>query len=491
MNNYKFPDGFLWGGAIAANQCEGAWNVDGKGMSVADVAMYKAKLDRNDYVSQWHVTPQEIEAAKKSDDIVYYAKRHGIDFYHRYKEDIALFAGMGFKTLRLSIAWTRIFPNGDEENPNEAGLAYYEDVFKTLRQYNIEPLVTLSHYEMPLYLVDNYDGWVSREVVGMFVKYATVCFKRYKGLVKYWLTFNEIDSVFRHPFTTVGVVEEKYESKMKAEEAIYQALHHQLVASALVTKIAREIIPNVQVGCMVTKTMTYPETCNPKDVILAQNDNRQNFLYTDVQVGGKYPLWIKKYWKDNNFNIRFETGDEEILNAYTVDFISFSYYMSIVQSIHAEVREKVGGNLRNGVKNEYLETSDWGWQIDPDGLKISLIDLYDRYQKPLWVVENGVGAKDELIDVNGEKTVIDDYRISYFDSHFKAMAEAINEGVEMIGYTSWGCIDLISASSSQISKRYGFIYVDLDDDNNGTYNRYKKKSYYWYKNVIETNGGSL
>lgn len=484
----KFPDNFLWGGAIAANQCEGAWNEDGKGMSVADVAMFKPNVDKKDYVSQWHIDMDDIRKARETDDVVYYPKRHGVDFYHHYEEDIALFAEMGFKTLRLSIAWTRLFPNGDEEKPNEKGLFFYENVFKCLRKHNIEPLVTLSHYEMPLYLVENYEGWASREVVDMFVKFATTCFQRYKDLVKYWLTFNEIDSVFRHPFTTVGIVEDNYASKNEAEEAIYKALHHQLVASALVTKYARELIPGAQIGCMVTKTLTYPETCNPEDIYLAMMDNRTNNLYTDVQVRGKYPLWIKKLWKDKGFEIPILEGDEEILAAHTVDFISFSYYMSMVQSIHAEKREKVGGNLTTGVKNPYLSTSEWGWQIDPKGLEISLIDLYDRYQKPLWIVENGLGYNDV---VNEDGTIEDDYRINYFADHFKAIGHAIENGVEVMGYTSWGCIDIVSASTSQMSKRYGFIYVDVDDYNKGTYKRLKKKSFDWYKKVIETNGEIL
>lgn len=484
----KFPDNFLWGGAIAANQCEGAWNEDGKGMSVADVAMFKPNVDKKDYVSQWHIDMDDIRKARETDDVVYHPKRHGVDFYHHYEEDIALFAEMGFKTLRLSIAWTRLFPNGDEEKPNKKGLLFYENVFKCLRKHNIEPLVTLSHYEMPLYLVENYEGWASREVVDMFVKFATTCFERYKDLVKYWLTFNEIDSVFRHPFTTVGIVEDNYASKNEAEEAIYKALHHQLVASALVTKYAREIIPGAQIGCMVTKTLTYPETCNPEDIYLAMMDNRTNNLYTDVQARGKYPLWIKKLWKDKGFEIPILEGDEEILAAHTVDFISFSYYMSMVQSIHAEKREKVGGNLTTGVKNPYLSTSEWGWQIDPKGLEISLIDLYDRYQKPLWIVENGLGYNDV---VNEDGTIEDDYRINYFADHFKAIGHAIENGVEVMGYTSWGCIDIVSASTSQMSKRYGFIYVDVDDYNKGTYKRLKKKSFDWYKKVIETNGEIL
>lgn len=484
----KFPNGFMWGGAIAANQAEGAWNIDGKGISVADVAKYKPNIDKKDYVSQWHVTPEEMKEAMNTNDEIYYPKRRGIDFYHRYKDDIKLFAEMGFKTLRVSIAWTRIFPKGIEDIPNEKGLLFYEELFKELKKYNIEPLVTLSHYEMPLYLVENYRGWESRKVVDMFVKFSKVCLLRYKDLVKYWITFNEIDSVFRHPFTTVGILEENYKSKREAEEAIYQALHHQFVASSITTKYAHQIIPDSKIGCMITKTITYPETCNPVDVYLAQKDNRNNSFYSDVQVFGEYPKHILKYFEKNQINIKMLEGDLELLKQHTVDFISFSYYMSMVQSINADNREKVGGNLLTGVKNPYLETSDWGWQIDPVGLKISLIDLYDRYHLPLWIVENGIGAIDKIED---DGTIQDDYRIDYFRKHFEQISEAIEEGVECIGYTSWGCIDIISASTSQISKRYGFIYVDLDDLGNGTYNRIKKKSFYWYKKVIESNGNLL
>ena len=484
----RFPENFLWGGAIAANQYEGAYNVDGKGLSVADVARFKPDIDVKDYVAQFRVTKDDIALAKSSDDVVYFPKRHGVDGYHHYKEDIELFSQMGFKTLRLSIAWTRIFPHGDESEPNEKGLAFYDDVLKCLVEHHIEPLVTLSHYEMPLYLCEHYEGWASREVVDMFVKFATVCLKRFGKYVKYWLTFNEIDSVFRHPFTTVGIIEENYPNKLMAEQAIYQALHHQLVASSLVTKIAREMIPGVKIGCMVTKTMTYPETCNPEDVYLALMDNRVNHLYTDVQVNGEYPLWVKKVWQDKGFDIVMAEGDEEILKCHMVDFISFSYYMSMVQSIHAMQREKVGGNLNTGVKNPYLQTSEWGWQIDPKGLEISLIDLYDRYHKPLWIVENGLGYRDVLKD---DGTIDDDYRIDYFRSHFKAIGDAIANGVEVMGYTSWGCIDIVSASTSQMSKRYGFIYVDLDDYNQGNYERTKKKSFDWYRKVIESNGEDL
>lgn len=488
MTKSYFPENFLWGGASAANQSEGAWNVDGKGMSVADVAKFRPNLSQEDYVNQWYMSSKGVEEAMETDDTVYYSKRHGVDFYHRYKEDLALFAEMGFKTLRISIGWTRIFPNGTEETPNQKGLDFYRDVFEEMKRLNIEPLVTLSHYEMPLYLVNEYDGWVSREVVEMFIKFTKVVVNEYKDLVKYWLTFNEIDSVFRHPFTTVGVLEDKYASKDEAEAAVYQALHHQFVASSLATKYIHEVVSEGLVGAMLTKRMTYPETCNPQDVLLAQKENRENSFYADVQVFGEYPQFIWNELEEKKIEIKMEDGDQEILKKYTVDFLSFSYYMSMVASINADEREKVGGNLTTGVKNPYLETSDWGWQIDPVGLRISLIDLYDRYRIPLFVVENGLGAKDT---VEEDGSIQDDYRIDYFKSHLKAVNEAIKEGVDVMGYTSWGSTDFVSASSSQMDKRYGFVYVDLDDYGKGTYNRTKKTSFYWYKDVIESNGDAL
>lgn len=487
MTKSYFPKNFLWGGAIAANQAEGAWNIDGKGMSVADVAQYKPNIDPKDYVSQWHVSPAQIQKAMQTDDTTYYPKRHGIDFYHRYKEDLTLFSKMGMKCLRVSIAWTRLFPTGTESTPNSKGIAFYQNLFKEMNRLGIEPLVTLAHYEMPLYLVNHYDGWVSREVVDLFIRFCRVCFQEFNPYVHYWLTFNEIDSVFRHPFTTVGVVEEKYANKKEAEQAIYQALHHQFLASALATKELRKVDSTAKIGCMMTKTLAYPLTPNPEDALLAQQYNRNNYFYADVQVFGAYPQYMKNYFNSHDIHVQMHQGDEEILKQYTVDFVSFSYYMTMVKSIDEDHMEKVGGNLTTSVKNPYLETSDWGWQVDPVGLRISLIDIYDRYHLPVFIVENGIGAKDTFVD----GTVHDDYRIKYFSDHFKQVNLAIRDGVDVMGFTTWGCIDIISASTSQISKRYGFVYVDLDDLGRGTYDRYPKDSYYWYKRVIETNGASL
>lgn len=487
MQDTNFPEGFLWGGATAANQCEGAWDENGKGMSVADCSMYKNNMNPDDYKAQHTITSKDIEKAMLTRDTGKYPKRHGIDFYHRYKEDLDLFEEMGFKTLRVSIQWTRIYPTGIEEEPNKCGLEYYEKLFQEMQKRGIEPLVTLHHYEMPLYLSNYYDGWYQRKVIDLFLKFCKTVFQRYRGLVKYWLTFNEIDSVFRHPFTTAGLVEDRYPEE-KWEEIIYQAVHNQFVASALATKYLHEIIPEAQMGCMITRTLTYPENCHPQNVMTALKENRKNFFYSDVQIRGEYPSHIKKEWIRKKIQVDFGENDEKILKENTADFVSFSYYMSRVTSMDEAGKEHVSGNLTGGVKNPYLKTTEWNWQIDPTGLCISLIELYDRYEKPLFIVENGLGSKDT---VNADGSISDDYRIQYFKDHILAIADAIEEGVEVMGYTPWGCIDMISMSTCQMSKRYGFIYVDLDDMGLGTYERKKKKSFHWYKQVIATNGRDL
>lgn len=481
----KFPEGFLWGGATAANQFEGGWNLGGKGWSVSDVARAHFDADVKDYNKHVSITAKDIEEGlAHPEDEVNYPKRHGSDFYHHYKEDIALMAEMGFKTYRMSIAWSRIFPNGDDLEPNEEGLKFYDDVFDELLKYGIEPLVTMSHYEPPLNLVLNYDGWYSREVIGFFNRFVETICTRYKDKVKYWLTFNEVDSMIRHPYTTGGLVEDRFEGK-NFEEVIFQAMHHQFVASALATKICHEIIPDSKVGCMLTKLTYYPYTCKPEDVLAAQQKMRSTYAYSDTQVFGEYPAYLLSYFKNNNIHIVKEADDDRIMKEYPVDFISFSYYMSSCEAADKTGLDVTPGNTILAVKNPYLETSQWGWQIDPLGLRISLVELYDRYRKPLFIVENGLGARDVLTE---DKKVHDQYRIEYLKKHFECMLDAIVEdGVELMGYTSWACIDLISESTKQISKRYGYIYVDIDDYGNGTYNRYRKDSFYWYKKVIENN----
>ena len=480
-----FPKDFLWGGAIAANQVEGAYLEGNKGLSVADVATFKPHVDVKDYKKNVSISLETIQKAMKDTDDSMYPKRRGIDFYHHYKEDLALFAQMGFKTLRVSIAWSRLFPTGEEIEPRQEGIQFYKNLFNEMKKLNIDPLVTLSHYEMPLALAVKYNGWTDRRVVDCFVRFAKVCFENYGDLVKLWLNFNEVDSIVRHPFTTAGIIPELCKEKSELE-CCYQALHHQLLASARISKLLHQMVPDAKIGCMLTKLTTYPRTCAPDDVLATLNKNLDNFFYSDVMVFGEYPRLILRRFEKEGIHIEALSEDFDELKQGTVDFVSFSYYMSMTESVNPNA-ERTPGNTVLGVKNPYLKSTDWGWQIDPVGLRISLIELYDRYKKPLFVVENGIGAKDEIVDGK----IHDTYRIEYFKQHFIEMKKAIDDGVELMGYTSWAPIDCISASTNQMSKRYGFIYVDQDDYGNGTLKRYCKDSFYWYKEVIETNGENL
>ncbi|MGX7138885.1 6-phospho-beta-glucosidase [Enterococcus silesiacus] len=472
-----FRKDFLWGGATAANQCEGGHNEGGRGLANVDLAP---------------VGPDRfpvITGEKKMfafDEEHFYPAQNAIDMYHRYKEDIALFGEMGFKTYRLSIAWSRIFPLGDETEPNEEGLKFYEDLFKECRKHNIEPLVTITHFDCPMHLVEKYGAWRSREMVGFYENLCNVIFNRYIGLVKYWLTFNEINMILHAPFMGAGLYFEEGENK---EQVKYQAAHHELLASAIATKIAHEVDPENQVGCMLAAGTNYAYTCKPEDVWAARKADRENFFFIDVQSRGEYPAYALKELEREGIELPIEDGDLELLKAHTVDFISFSYYSSRVQSTDPAINEQTAGNIFASVKNPYLEASEWGWQIDPLGLRTTMNDLYDRYQKPLFIVENGLGAVDTP-DENGN--VIDDYRIEYLAAHIQAMKDAVElDGVDLLGYTTWGCIDLVSAGTGEMKKRYGFIYVDRDNDGNGTLKRSKKKSFDWYKKVIATNGEDL
>ena len=455
---------FLWGGAVAANQVEGAWREDGKGLSTSDV-------------QPQGVFGPVVERVAGDSGI----KDVAIDFYHRYPEDIKLFAEMGFSCLRVSIAWTRIFPNGDEQVPNEAGLAFYDRLFDELAAHDITPLVTLSHYEMPWGLVKQYGGWGSRQTITFFERYARTVFARYGEKVKLWLTFNEINMSLHAPMTGVGLPE----TSSKGE--VYQAIHHQLVASALAVKACHEIIPDAKIGNMLLGGLMYPLTCRPEDVLEALQENRAWQFFGDVQCRGAYPGYMLRFFRDNGIQIDITDADREALKS-TVDFISFSYYMTGCVTTDEELNKQARGNILSMVPNPHLASSEWGWQIDPVGLRTLLNVLWDRYQKPLFIVENGLGAKDKP-DADG--VVQDDYRISYLNDHLVQVREAIDDGVEVMGYTSWGPIDLVSASKAELSKRYGFIYVDRDDSGKGTLARSRKKSFYWYKEVIATKGASL
>lgn len=485
----SFPDGFLWGGALAANQCEGAWDADGRGPSVADVATYKPALANTEYAAHHAVTLASIAEAMATADVMYFPKRRGIDLYHRWEGDLDLFAELGFTVLRVSIAWSRLYPTGFENEPNPAGVAFYRRLFEGMRARGIQPLVTLSHYEMPLELATRLNGWANREVIALFGRFARTCFTEYGDLVSLWLTFNEIDSIMRHPFTSGGVIEERCEDGLEA--ACYRAAHHQFVASAIATRDLRVLAPGAQMGCMLTMLTTYPRTCHPDDVAATQAKSLQNHFFADVQVFGEYPPIELAAMARKGLSVPWGAGDDEVLREHTVDFVSFSYYVSVCETADASARTTGAGNIFPGVPNPHLQASAWGWQIDPVGLRIVLNQFWDRWRKPLFIVENGLGAKDELVEVDGVPTVLDDDRISYLNDHLVQVAEALADGVDVMGYTPWGCIDLVSASTAQLSKRYGFVYVDRDDDGSGTLARYRKKSFGWYQEVIASRGASL
>lgn len=468
--NEKQKEPFLWGGATAANQCEGAYHEDGKGLSEADIVLAGKRG-----------VPRE-----RTDGVVeglYYPSHEAIDFYHHYKEDIALFAEMGFKCYRMSVAWSRIFPNGDDEVPNEKGLLFYDKVFDELLKYNITPIVTISHYEIPYNLIKKYHSWENRKMIEFYGRFCKVLFERYKGKVKYWMTFNEINVNMLHPEHALGIEIKPEENRY---QVIYQASHHEFVASARAVCMGHEIDPDNHIGMMMLYPTFYAETCNPQDQWIRLEEMNKHYAFSDVMVRGTYSENMKRYLQRMNVTIKMEPGDEEVLKAGTVDYIGFSYYNSNVATSRKDI-ELIDGNMINSVKNKYLKESRWGWSIDPMGLRIALNELYGRYQIPLFVAENGLGALDEPAEV-----IEDNYRIEYLKAHIKAMKDAILlDGVDCFGYTVWGCIDLVSVGTGEMSKRYGMIYVDRDDQGKGSMKRSKKKSFWWYKHVIETDGEEL
>lgn len=470
----KFPDNFLWGGATAANQYEGGWNLDGRGMSIDDV-ITGGSVDKE----------REITLPKPLPG-VYYPNHEATDFYHHYKEDIKLFAEMGFKIYRFSISWSRIFPNGDEKEPNKKGLEFYDRVIDELRKYNIEPLVTISHYENPLNLSLKYGGWKNRKLIDFYTNYAETLFNYFKGRVHYWLTFNEINMLTDAWGAVFGGG--MLEKKDNTPQNRYQALHNQLVASAKVVKLAHQIDSENKMGCMLAYHCGYPYTCKPEDIMLAEKyDQIHNLIAGDVHVRGRYPGFALRYFAENNIEIQMDNSDLKTLTEGTVDFVSLSYYSSTcVGSEEDKAKDK--GNGTTGLMNPYLKASEWGWTIDPMGLRWVLNKLYDRYQIPIIVVENGLGAIDKVSD-DGE--IHDQYRIDYVDQHVKAMRQALKDGVNLIGYTYWGCTDVVSASTGEFKKRYGFIFVNKFDDGSGDFSRKKKDSFYWYKNLIAHNGNNI
>lgn len=468
---------FLWGGATAANQAEGSYLSNGKGLGTVDVipqgehrfAVMQGELDYKDLPEGLH-----------------YPSHDAIDMFSHMKEDVKLMAEMGFKAYRFSVSWARVFPTGEEKAPNEEGLAFYESLIDELLKYKIEPVVTICHFDVPLNLYDKYGSWKNRKMVDFYALYARTLFERFSGKVRYWMTFNEINMLLHLPFMGAGIAFEDGEDK---NQVLYQAAHHELVASALVTKIAKEINPDFQIGCMIAAGQYYAQTSHPDDVLAAAQKNQDNFFFIDVQSRGEYPAYAKQFMAREGIVLEMEAGDEELLKHNTVDYIGFSYYSSRMIGTLNQDTAVTSGNVFPTLRNPYLEASEWGWQIDPVGLRVTMNALYDRYQKPLFIVENGLGAND-TVETDG--TIADDYRIEYLSRHIDEMIKAVElDGVDLLGYTPWGWIDIVSASSGEMKKRYGFVYVDLDNDGNGSMARSKKKSFDWYKNVIATNGESV
>lgn len=464
QKNKSFPKDFLWGGAIAANQTEGAHLEDGKGLSIVDLM------------------PNGLLADLKEDSTELNLYHEGIGFYHHYKEDIAMFAEMGFKAFRTSIAWSRIFPKGDEQSPNEKGLEFYDNLFDELLKYGIEPVVTISHFETPWHLVKEYGGWKNRKMIDFYMRYCETIFNRYKDKVKYWMGFNEINNIYTGPTAAGAILIEEHENRL---QAIYQASHNCFVASALATKLCHEIIPGSQMGAMLALSALYPNTCHPDDVFETYEVRRRALFFGDVLLRGTYPSYIYRIWDEHDVHIKMEENDLELIKQYPSDYLGFSYYRSTTHKAGTRILGHTGGIA--GTPNPYLEATPWGWQIDSKGLRYVCNELYDRYQKPLFIVENGMGTNDEF--ENGE--INDDYRIDYVRAHIKELKEAVVDGVELMGYTYWGPIDIVSAGTGELKKRYGFIYVDRDNEGKGTLKRTRKKSFNWYKKVIESNGDDL
>ncbi len=475
MNKSIFKKNFLWGGSLASQQCEGAYNIDGKGMKLGNY-LPDAKHGRWDAMAKI----DDAIAGKLSYD--YYPSHKAIDFYHNYKEDIAMLSELGIKALRISINWPRIFPSGDEDKPNVKGIEFYKNIIDELKKYKIEPIITLNHFDTPANLYVKYGGWNNRKLIDFFANFCRTMFEHFKEDVVYWIPFNEINMMIHHPlvggFVNVNGLENK-------DQVIYQAAHYQLVANALVKKIAKSINPNFQIGSMLGAGKYYPYSCNPEDVLEGIHRDREDYLFSDVQFLGEYPFYTKRLFEEKNIKLDITDEDKLLLKENTCDFLSISYYSSRLVK-HIVTDEKItSGNVANTIANPYLETTAWGWQIDPIGLRITLNELYDRYHKPLFIVENGLGTSDELTN---DRQINDDYRINYHRKHIEQLKESIIDGIDIIGYLSWGIIDVTSASGGEMSKRYGFIYVDLDDDGNGTLERIQKKSFHWYKKLIESNG---
>ena len=476
-----FPKDFLWGGAVAACQIEGAYDVDGRGLSTSDIHRYDKEMDRAHIEKEGGGTLAQIKAAM-NDEEGYYPKRYGIDFYHTYKSDLALLKEMGFKAFRTSISWSRIFPKGDEEEPNEKGLQFYDALIDEIIKDGMEPVITMSHYDIPLYLVTEYGGFANRKVAEFFVRYAKVLLKRFKGKVKYWIVCNQVNLVPTVQFGSLGIYDDQT-TPDKMEELMYQSVHNQFVACAKIKKLASSIDPNAVLGTMIADGTLYPATCKPEDIVMTMQKNRMQYFFTDVQLRGEYPAYALHYFKEKGIHLDITPEEEQLLKDNTLEFLAISYY-------YTRICDSTKNSMKpfEGEQNPYLKPTPWEWRADSLGLYNTLSQLSDRYQIPIMIAENGLGAIDT---VEEDGSIHDAYRIEYLREHILQMKRAILDGADVFAYLSWGPIDIVSSSSAEMSKRYGYIYVDLDDYGQGSGKRIKKDSFYWYKDVISSNGEKL
>ena len=473
-----FPKDFLWGGAVAACQIEGAYDIDGRGLSSSDIHLYDKHINRKHIEKEGGGKLADIlEAAADTEG--YYPKRFGIDFYHTFKDDLKLMKEMGFTAFRTSISWSRIFPKGDEAEPNEKGLQFYDRLIDEIIADGMEPIITMSHYDIPLYLITEYGGFANRKVADFFVNYAEVLLNRFKGKVKYWIVCNQVNLIPHVQFGSLGIYDDQAENM---EELMYQAVHNQFVAGAKVLKSAKTIDPNAILGTMVADGTFYPATSKPEDVILTMKKNRMQYYFTDVQLRGEYPVYALRYFKDQGIDLKIQEGDLELLAEYTMEFMAISYYSSKVVNSETNTMKPFDAD-----QNPHLEPTPWDWRADPLGFYNTLSQYWDRYHVPIMIAENGLGALDQVVDGK----IHDDYRIDYLRKHIEQLKECIKDGVDIIAYLSWGPIDIVSSSSAEFSKRYGYIYVDRDDFGNGSGKRLKKDSFDWYKEVIRSNGENL
>lgn len=472
-----FPDLFMFGGAIAANQAEGAYDKDGKGLSTADIQPYLPGVPKTDL----HFNNMDSKTLNEYiNGNFYYPKRTGVHFYERYREYIDALAKMHCQTLRLSIAWTRIFPNGDENEPNEQGLKFYDDLFNYMHQKDIEPIVTINHYELPLNLVQEYGGWYNRKLIKLFVNYSKVILNRYHKQVKYWIVINQINLIHFEAFASLGILMDKVENYQQAK---YQAIHHEFVASAMVTEFAHRLDPNLKMGVMLADSITDPMTASPEDTLLTFKKNRLQYYFGDVPIRGKYPKFILNYFEANNIKLDIKESDLEVIKNNPSDFLCISYYYS-----NAVDSTKDTMDPEKVEKNPYTKANEWGWGINPTNLYVRISAYWDRYHLPMMIGENGFGFNDVLTN---DKKVHDSYRIDYTAKHLMALLKAIDDGADVFAYCSWAPFDIISAGTAEMTKRYGFIFVDYDDYGKGSGDLIPKDSFYWYQKVIDTRGSVL